>query len=63
MVFNMAVKKDELFDIINNLPESKFEKAKQLLEALRENKQNEFENAFDHLMDNFDDTLRGLQNR
>jgi soluble cytochrome b562 len=59
----MAVKKDELFEIINNLPEEKLEKAKQMLESLKPNQTGDFEEGFEYLLGNYDDTLKGLQQR
>lgn len=54
----MAISKDELYNLINRLPENKLKSVKDYVEALIDNKEKvEFEDAFQYALQNYDDAF------
>lgn len=60
----MAISKDELYNLINRLPENKLKLVKDYVETLIDNKEKvEFEDAFQYALQNYDDAFRSLKDR
>ena len=61
----MAISKDELYNLINQLPENKLKLVKDYVEKLVDNKQEKatFDDAFQYALNNYDDAFRNLKDR
>ncbi|MDP1471788.1 hypothetical protein Q8G32_28525 [Priestia megaterium] len=61
----MAISKDELYNLINQLPENKLKLVKDYVEKLVDKKEEKvtFDDAFQYALNNYDDTFRNLKDR